>query len=80
LVVLLRKTTKLSTELLVVFPFLGISIQNAYMQCVMDVPTLQKHAFAYLSLIISAGMLVLWKPIWTISKGTYRKKERRNHG
>ena len=66
LAVLLRKTINLSTELLVVFPFLGISIQNAYMWSVMDVPTLQKHAFAYLALIIGAGMLVLWKPIWTI--------------
>lgn len=67
LAVILRKTIKLSTELLVVFPFLGISIQNAYMWSVMDVPTLQKHAFANLALIIGAGMLVLWKPIWTIS-------------
>jgi serine phosphatase RsbU (regulator of sigma subunit) len=67
LAVLLRKSINLSTELLVVFPFLGISIQNAYMWSVMDVPTLQKHAFAYLALIIGAGMLVLWKPIWTIS-------------
>ncbi|MES2800643.1 MAG: SpoIIE family protein phosphatase [Bacteroidota bacterium] len=67
LAVLLRKTIHLSTELLLVFPFLGISIQNAYMWSVMDVPTLQKHAFAYLALIIGAGMLVLWKPIWTIA-------------
>ena len=66
LAVLLRKAINLSTELLVVFPFLGISIQNAFMWSVMDVPTLQKHAFAYLALIIGAGMLVLWKPIWTI--------------
>lgn len=67
LAVLLRKVINLSTELLMVFPFLGISLQNAYMWSVMDVPTLQKHAFAYIALIIGAGMLVLWKPIWTIS-------------
>ena len=65
--VLLRKVINLSTEMLMVFPFLGISIQNAYMWSVMDIPTLQKHAFAYLALIIGAGMLVLWKPIWTIA-------------
>ena len=65
--VLLRKAINLSTEMLMVFPFLGISIQNAYMWSVMDIPTLQKHAFAYLALIIGAGMLVLWKPIWTIA-------------
>jgi len=66
LAVLLRKAINLSTEMLMVFPFLGISIQNAYMWSVMDIPTLQKHAFAYIALIIGAGMLVLWKPIWTI--------------
>src|SRR5690606_20354450 len=65
--VLLRKAVNLSTEMLMVFPFLGISIQNAYMWSVMDIPTLQKHAFAYLALIIGAGMLVLWNPIWTIA-------------
>ena len=31
LAVLLRRSINLSTELLVVFPFLGISIQNVYM-------------------------------------------------
>ncbi|MEY3237844.1 MAG: hypothetical protein RI883_1945 [Bacteroidota bacterium] len=66
LAVLLRKKINLSTELLMLFPFLGISLQNAYMWSVMDVPTLQKHAFAYIALLIGAGMLVLWKPIWTI--------------
>ena len=64
--VIFRKKIKLSTEVLILFPFLGISLQNAYMWSVMDVPTLQKHAFAYIALLIGAGMLVLWKPIWTI--------------
>ena len=56
----------ISTELLILIPFLGISLQNAYMWSVMDVPMLQKHAFAYIALFIGAGMLVLWKPIWSI--------------
>lgn len=64
--VLIRKRINLSTELLMLIPVLGISLQNAYMWSVMDVPMLQKHAFAYLALFIGAGMLVLWKPIWSI--------------
>lgn len=61
-----RKRTNISTELLMLIPVLGISLQNAYMWSVMDVPMLQKHTFAYLALFIGAGMLVLWRPIWTI--------------
>lgn len=34
---------------------LGISIQNAYMWSVMDIPHLQKHAFAYMVLFIGTG-------------------------
>jgi len=67
LAVLFRKLINLSIEMLIAVPLLGISIQNAYMWSVMDIPTLQKHAFAYLALIVAAGMLVLWKPIWTIA-------------
>ena len=66
LAVLLYKKINISTELLILIPFLGISLQNAYMWSVMDVPMLQKHAFAYIALFIGAGMLVLWKPTWTI--------------
>ncbi len=40
---------------------LGISVQNAYMWSVMDIPHLQKHAFAYMVLFIGTGMLVLWE-------------------
>jgi serine phosphatase RsbU (regulator of sigma subunit) len=40
---------------------LGISVQNAYMWSVMDIPHLQKHAFAYMVLFIGVGMLVLWE-------------------
>ena len=67
LAVLLRKLINISIEMLIAIPLLGISIQNAYMWSVMDIPTLQKHAFAYLALIVAGGMLVLWKPIWTIA-------------
>ena len=61
-----RKKIKISTEALIFIPVFGIAIQNAYMWSFMDVAMLQKHAFAYLALFIGAGMLVLWKPIWSI--------------
>ena len=64
--VLSRKKLNISTELLILIPVFGISLQNAFMWSVMDVPMLQKHAFAYIALFIGIGMLVLWKPIWTI--------------
>ena len=53
-------------EILAFIPFLGISIQNAYMYSVMDLVELQKHTFAYIALFIGAGMLVIWKPFYSI--------------
>jgi serine phosphatase RsbU (regulator of sigma subunit) len=64
--VLLRKKLNISTEILIFIPVIGISLQNAYMWSVMDIPMLQKHAFAYIALFIGAGMLVLWKPFWSV--------------
>lgn len=64
--VLFRNKLKISTEILIFIPVFGISIQNAFMWSVMDIPMLQKHAFAYIALFIGAGMLVLWKPVWSI--------------
>jgi len=63
---LLRKKLNISTEVLIFIPVMGISLQNAYMWSVMDIPMLQKHAFAYIALFIGAGMLVLWRPFWSI--------------
>jgi serine phosphatase RsbU (regulator of sigma subunit) len=64
--VLFRNKLKLSTEVLIFIPVIGISLQNAYMWSEMNIPQLQKHAFAYIALFIGAGMLVLWKPIWSV--------------
>lgn len=61
--VALRKKLELSRVTIVLIPFLGIALQNAYMYSVMDVPILQKHTFAYIALFIGAGMFVIWKPI-----------------
>jgi phosphoserine phosphatase RsbU/P len=48
-------------------PFMGISLQNAYMYSVMNVDQLQKHTFAYIALFIGAGMLVLWDKKYSIA-------------
>ena len=61
LALLFRHKLKLNINYCVFILVLGISIQNAYMWSVMDVPHLQKHAFAYTVLFIGVGMLVLWE-------------------
>jgi len=57
---------KIRPEFIALFPFIGISVQNAYMYSVMDIPQLQKHTFAYIALFIGAGMFVLWRPFYSI--------------
>ena len=59
------KKINLSPAWLIFVPFLGIALQNAYMYSVMDTVQLQKHTFAYIALFIGAGMLILWKPIYS---------------
>ncbi len=61
LILLLRNTLNISIYSCMFILVLGISVQNAYMWSVMDIPHLQKHAFAYMVLFIGAGMLVLWE-------------------
>lgn len=58
---LMRNALNISIYTCVFFLVLGISLQNAYMWSVMDIPHLQKHAFAYIALFIGVGMLVLWE-------------------
>jgi phosphoserine phosphatase RsbU/P len=59
--VLLNKNKFISNpEWIALVPFLGISIQNAYMYSVMDALEIQKHTFSYIALFIGAGMFVLW--------------------
>lgn len=57
----MRNALNISIYTCVFFLVLGISLQNAYMWSVMDIPHLQKHAFAYIALFIGVGMLVLWE-------------------
>ncbi len=56
-----RNKTKLSIYFIMFLLVLGISIQNAFMWNMMDVPHMQKHTFAYMALFICVGMLVLWE-------------------
>lgn len=67
LVVVLSKSKLVNhPEYIAFIPFIGISIQNAYMFSVMNIDELQKHTFAYIALFIGAGMFVLWRPIFSI--------------
>lgn len=67
LVVVLSKSKLVNhPEYIAFIPFIGISIQNAYMFSVMNVDELQKHTFAYIALFIGAGMFVLWRPIYSV--------------
>ena len=61
LILLLKNKFNISIYVCLFVLVLGISVQNAYMWSVMDIPHLQKHAFAYMVLFIGVGMLVLWE-------------------
>lgn len=66
IVLLMKKRFQSAPEMIALIPFIGISIQNAYMYSVMNIPELQKHTFAYIALFIGAGMFVLWRPVYSI--------------
>lgn len=61
-----RNKLKDFPEVVALIPFIGISVQNAYMYSVMNVAELQKHTFAYVALFIGAGMFVIWRPIYSV--------------
>ncbi|MFI5204973.1 MAG: hypothetical protein ACHQF2_10795, partial [Flavobacteriales bacterium] len=64
--IIFRKKLSNRPEIIAFIPFIGISIQNAFMYSVMNVTELEKHTFAYIALFIGAGMFVLWKPVYSI--------------
>lgn len=64
--IVFRNKFKKTPAIIAFIPFLGISIQNAYMYSVMDVAEIEKHTFAYIALFIGAGMFVLWKRWYSI--------------
>jgi phosphoserine phosphatase RsbU/P len=67
LIVLLKEKFRNKPEIIALVPFIGISVQNAYMYSVMNIPELQKHTFAYIALFIGAGMFVLWRPVYSVT-------------
>jgi serine phosphatase RsbU (regulator of sigma subunit) len=66
IVIVFRNKLKNTPEFIALIPFIGISIQNAYMYSVMTTAELQTHTFAYIALFIGAGMFVLWTPMYSI--------------
>jgi serine phosphatase RsbU (regulator of sigma subunit) len=66
LVVLMKNKFLHRPEIIALVPFIGISVQNAYMFSVMNISELQKHTFAYIALFIGAGMFVLWRPKYSV--------------
>ncbi|MES2589784.1 MAG: SpoIIE family protein phosphatase [Bacteroidota bacterium] len=67
--IIYRKNFVNFPQIIALVPFIGISIQNAYMYSVMDSEEIQKHTFAYIALFIGAGMFVLWEikySIWVV--------------
>ncbi len=63
---LLRNKLMHWPEIIALIPFLGISLQNAYMYSVMTVSQIQTHTFAYIALFIGAGMMVLWDKWYSV--------------
>ena len=55
-----------SPEIIMLIPFLGISIENAYIYSLMDGVEFQKHTFAYITLFIGVGMFTLWDMKYSI--------------
>jgi serine phosphatase RsbU (regulator of sigma subunit) len=53
-------------EMIVFIPFLGITLQNAYMYSVMNVVEFEKHTFAYIALFIGGGMFVIWRSVYSV--------------
>ena len=62
----LQLRNRISVELLIFIPVLGISLQNAYMYSVMEIEEFRQHTFAYIALFIGVGMLVFWPRIYSI--------------
>ncbi len=64
--IIFRAKLRKTPAIIAFIPFIGISIQNAYMYSVMNIPEIEKHTFAYIALFIGAGMFVLWKRWYSI--------------
>lgn len=65
LAILFRKKLKISPELLIFIPFLGITLQSAYIHSQVELIHFAKKIYGYNILYIGAGMVILWRPIYS---------------
>lgn len=63
---LLRKKLKLNPDQVIFVPFMGLGLQNAYMYSVLDEAKIMNQTFAFMAPFIGAGMMLLWKPIYSV--------------
>lgn len=64
--ILFKKQFKKFPEIIGFVPFLGLTIQNAYMYSFMNVVQFQVHTYAYIGVFMGAGMFLLWKLRYSI--------------
>jgi serine phosphatase RsbU (regulator of sigma subunit) len=65
--IFLYKNKKISVEILVLIPFLGIILQNTYMYAVIrDAQHLQQHTYSFLAVFFAGGLFILWERKYTI--------------
>lgn len=66
LAIVFRKKLNLNSDQVVFVPFMGLGLQNAYMYSVLDEAKIMNHTFAFMAPFIGAGMMLLWKPIYSV--------------
>jgi serine phosphatase RsbU (regulator of sigma subunit) len=63
---LFRRKLNLNPDQVVFIPFMGLGLQNAYMYSVLDEAKIMNHTFAFMAPFIGAGMMLLWKPVYSV--------------
>jgi phosphoserine phosphatase RsbU/P len=66
LTLVLRKRFALQSNIIVLIPFLLISLQNAYTFGLIDNEILLGHCLNYIALLIGGGMFILWPSIYSV--------------
>ena len=65
LLLFVRKKFSLSTYVIILAPFLMISLQNAYTYSLVSNDIILGHSLNYMALLIGGAMFILWR--WTYS-------------
>ncbi|MBC7391666.1 MAG: SpoIIE family protein phosphatase [Opitutaceae bacterium] len=65
LILLSRKKTNIPSYLVILVPFLLISLQNAYTFSLVGPSSILEHSINYIALLIGGAMFILWR--WTYS-------------